>query len=604
MKADIQYRSRIKKYSRLLEKQNETLNFYSALRFIIFVAGMVCCIYLYKTARYIFLTAAVVLFLSVFIMLVARYRRVKLNKEYVKALIEINKNSLLRLQGQWKSFSDKGLEYLKEEHPYAGDLDVFGEGSLYQMINECCTSMGTQKLCKLLSETPENIEMIMSRQHAVKELAFEIKWRQRLKAEALVALKENKNQNDALLLKWIDQAAPDVIPFMEIISKVLPAVSMLLLLISFNTAYISRGIPYTLLVIQMLLVLVYGRRLNSVLDAAFYHKKNITAYFKLIKHIEGKKFKASGLLELKAALTREQSATEGINRLVKIVNLISDRNNMLYIIINILFLWDFNCFIALEKWKRKSGRLVRGWLDTLGAMEAFSSLSVLNFENPSWILPAFTESFPVLHAREAGHPLIFKNNVCNDIIIDTNSPVLLITGSNMSGKSTYLRTAGLNLVLAYAGTVVNARKFTCSLMNMYTCMRVSDNLEKNISSFYAEILRIKEIVAASRQHQNVFFLLDEIFKGTNSVDRHAGASALINKLIADNSTGMVSTHDLELGKLENSTKGKVKNYHFQEHYTAGRLEFDYKLRKGISETRNAMYLIKMAGIEQEEKNDT
>lgn len=210
------------------------------------------------------------------------------------------------------------------------------------------------------------------------------------------------------------------------------------------------------------------------------------------------------------------------------------------------------------------------------------------------------EGSPSLKATALGHPLLNGNRVCNDLVFHPPMNVMLVTGSNMSGKSTFLRTAGINLVLAYAGAPVCATSFSCSIMHLFTCMRVSDNLEKSISSFYAELLRIKMLVEAVDKNQRVFFLLDEIFKGTNSRDRHTGAKILVKKLSRAKALGLVSTHDLELADLDKESEN-IKNYHFREYYRDDRIFFDYKLRPGVSTTRNAAYLMRMAGIDA---NDT
>jgi DNA mismatch repair ATPase MutS len=229
-------------------------------------------------------------------------------------------------------------------------------------------------------------------------------------------------------------------------------------------------------------------------------------------------------------------------------------------------------------------------------LEALASLSIIAFDNADWAQPEFITDKLAVNASELAHPLLPKSRVSNDAQLGLPHSILLITGSNMSGKSTYLRTIGLNLVLAYAGAPVCAKSFSCSIMNIYTCMRISDNLEKNISSFYAEIIRIKKIVSAAKKGERVFFLMDEIFKGTNSFDRHLGAETLVNMLSRQNAVGLVSTHDLELGELEEQNP-KVKNYHFLEHYKNNEICFDYRLRPGVSTTRNAIYLMKLAGIE-------
>ena len=229
---------------------------------------------------------------------------------------------------------------------------------------------------------------------------------------------------------------------------------------------------------------------------------------------------------------------------------------------------------------------------------AVASLSIISFDNPHWAEPEFIKDKMAVNAKELAHPLLSESRVSNNAELGLPQSILLITGSNMSGKSTFLRTIGINLVLAYAGAPVCAESFSCSIMNIYTCMRISDSLEKNISSFYAEIIRIKSIVSAAKRGESIFFLLDEIFKGTNSLDRHLGAETLINRLSKESALGLVSTHDIELGELENKNS-KIKNYNFQEYYKNDEIYFDYKLRAGVSTTRNAVYLMKLAGIEFE-----
>jgi DNA mismatch repair ATPase MutS len=334
------------------------------------------------------------------------------------------------------------------------------------------------------------------------------------------------------------------------------------------------------------------------LDTVYKYKDTIFIFNSLLMHIEKKKFSSEYLKNLKLKLINKGGITSSfqIKKLANLVNLVSDRKNMYYLPINILTLWDYQCLINLQRFKIASGPYLKTWLEVIGEMEALNSLSIIAYEHRDWTMPKFQTGSPVFKARKLGHPLLGNSRVYNDINIEKSQNVLLITGSNMSGKSTLLRTTGINLVLAYAGAPVCAESFSCSIMDIYTCMRTSDNLEKNISSFYAELLRIKKLVTATKDKAPIFFLLDEIFKGTNSIDRHTGATVLVTKLSTENALGFVSTHDLELGDIENTNK-KVKNYHLREYYKENKLYFDYKLRPGVSTTRNALYLMKMAGLE-------
>lgn len=600
MEVSKQYQRRIDKYNLLLKKQNNTLNFLSALRIISFLTGALFAIYFYYLSRYVLSAVIIFLALIIFLIFVSKHRKVKRNRDYSLANIEINNISNRRIKGEWREFEDSGEDFTQVNHRYSGDLDIFGVGSLFQWINTCNTFQGRNKLKKFLTETPSEVEEIILRQQGIKELSYKIKWRQRLNAEGTINLKSNKFLDNQNLFGWInDTLGFNISNGIIIAAKILPGFTMFLLLAAFLTPFVPRQYPYTLLILQMGLLFLYNKKLSGILDTANIYKNNILLYDRLLRHIEKEKFTSEYLIKLKDKLkdNNGETASKQINKLVKIVNLISDRKNMIYIVVNILTLWDINCVISLERWKKESGVYLKEWLDILGEFEALASISLIDFDNPIWCYPKLVEKFPILEAQEAGHPLIKEKTVYNDININSSSSVLLITGSNMSGKSTYLRTAGINLILAYAGAPVCAKAFSCSIMKVFTCMRVSDNLEKNISSFYAEILRIKEIVEASKNDKKVFFLLDEIFKGTNSTDRHQGAKILINKLLSEKAAGLVSTHDLELCELEAETNHKVTNFHFKEYYQNGELNFDYKLRSGISNTRNAMYLIKMAGIE-------
>jgi DNA mismatch repair ATPase MutS len=335
-----------------------------------------------------------------------------------------------------------------------------------------------------------------------------------------------------------------------------------------------------------------------IFDTANKYKDAIRMYYRLILFFEQQNFRSEYLKTLKSRLVNNKGLTacQQINKLSKIIDAIDNRSNAFFFIINLLTLWDYQFILVLENWKKTSGASLEKWFEAIGEVEALCSLSVLKHDNPEWAEPEFSEGSLCYEAKELGHPLLSKTRVTNDLQLRNNASVMLITGSNMSGKSTLLRTAGINLVLAYAGVPVCAKSYRCSLMQIRSCMRTTDNLEQNTSSFYAELLRIREIIQASERGEKLFFLLDEIFKGTNSFDRHTGAEAVINKLSKSTALGLVSTHDLELGELEHKN-GNVRNYHFREFYKDDKIYFDYKLRTGVSTTRNASYLMKMAGID-------
>ena len=353
----------------------------------------------------------------------------------------------------------------------------------------------------------------------------------------------------------------------------------------------------------MIIIKINANESDKILNLVYKYKNDIEAYSKMLNLIEKKRFNSKYLVKLKKNIIGENklTATYEINKLARLTNLISDRANLVYQILNSITLWEYHCLIRLEDWKKEYGDCIEKWVDVIADIEALSSLSVLKYDHPEWTMPEIRETPLLLNSKNIGHPLLIKKRICNDLAIGKAEKILLITGSNMSGKSTLLRTSGINLVLAYAGAPVCAESFCCSIMNIHTCMRISDNLEENISSFYAELIRIRQLVDATNRKEPVFFLLDEIFRGTNSKDRHTGAKVLIEKLSKENALGMVSTHDLELADIEEMNK-KVKNYHFREYYRNNEIDFDYKLRKGVSTTRNAIYLMRMAGIDIDNDN--
>jgi len=591
------YLNRKNHYDNLLKKQNESIGFIGLLRVIVFASGTAFTVFFYMKNSYYLSVIVLVTTIITFISLAIRHRKIKHNKIRCLVLCKINENSLKRLDNNWKDFPDSGDDFIDEDHSYSRDLDIFGENSLFQWINTCITYIGRQKLKDALSKPKYNTYEIHKRQGAIKELASNIGWTQRFAAEAI--LSENKNHDPEALFDWAKGKNDFFLkPLVIFVIRILPVITFSLLVSCIVFPNFSYKIFLIDIVLHIILLAIGYKEVSKNLDTIYKYKDTIIIYNNLLKHIEKKNFKSEHLIELKEKLINKSGmkASFQIKKLANLVTLVSDRKNIYYFPINVLLLWDYQCLINLQKFKKDSGAYLRPWLDVIGEIEALNSLSTISYEHTDWAMPKFESGSPIFNAKDMGHPLLGSNRVYNDIHIEKSQNVLLITGSNMSGKSTLLRTTGINLVLAYAGAPVCAKSFTCSIMDIYTCMRTSDNLEKNISSFYAELLRIKKLVTATESKSPIFFLLDEIFKGTNSIDRHTGAKILVAKLSTENALGFVSTHDLELGDIE-KTNRRVKNYHLKEYYKDDKLFFDYKLRTGVSTTRNALYLMKMAGLE-------
>jgi hypothetical protein len=596
------YEKRMKYYEKMVRQLSVKINRISNWRLFAFLAGTGCTVAFYVVRYYFLCGAAAIMGIAAFIWLVVCHERLLALKNYAGTLLDISKQSLNRVSGRWTSFDDTGEDFRDDEHFYASDLDIFGRGSLFQYVNTAFTHTGRKVLARFFIKPLKDVQTISERQQAVDELARRFGWRQRFEAEARLAAR--RTADPAGLIMWAgDWDKAFLASWKPFILRMLPVVTIVLVLGAFVFGVFSWHFPVTALVVQTLLLKYKGKERYKVLGTAIRFKDDIRVYERMLRIFEKRKFDGSYLVRLGKRLenNRSEAACKQVEKLVKIADSISNRNNAYYIVFNILTLWDYQCLIALESWKRDSGSRLEEWLEVLGELEALASLSVLRHDHEDWATAGFEENKLLLEAASMGHPLLSASRICNDLRLARPVGVLLITGSNMSGKSTLLRTAGINLVLAYAGAPVCAAGFQCALMDIYTCMRISDSLEKNISSFYAEILRIKMIVEAVNRGQKVFFLLDEIFRGTNSKDRHMGAKILVQKLVRANTLGLVSTHDLELGELEKESEGRVKNGHFREYYEGNRIRFDYKLRPGVSTTRNAAYLMRMAGIEVEDE---
>lgn len=590
------YQNREAKYSSIVVRQKKTERLLSNLRLLVFMAGLGIAIPLFAFRNYILL-APLVLIALVFVILVVVHGRLVLRLKFTTLMQEINTRSLARLDGEWKSFSDDGCDFKDDGHSYSSDLDVFGPGSLFQWINCANTYIGRNKLRNLLAEPPGAKADILARQQAVKELAEKLPWRQEFLAEGLSVA--GKVRDPEQMFNWAREVNPTLRkPLVTSLVRVCPILTVLLIIAGFGLNLIPQALPATALVLQFGALAYKSKLRTRMFDIAEFYAGDLRVYYKMLRHFEEHNWNAKYIKDIDSGLKNKAgiSAFKQISKLSSLIDSIANRRNMVYFIINVLTLRDFHHLIALERWKQQSGDSLEGWFDALGQIEALASLAVIRFDNPHWAIPELDQgSMPQLEAKNLGHPLL-KKGANNDLVISEKTKVLLITGSNMSGKSTLLRTAGINLVLAYAGAPVCAHSFRATIMEISTCMRVSDNLGESISSFYAELLRIKDIVAKAEVGKKVFFLLDEIFKGTNSLDRHTGAKVLINKLSQTNSIGMVSTHDLELCELEKENS-KIANFHFQEYYKNGQIHFDYMLRSGPSTTRNALYLMKLAGID-------
>lgn len=577
-----------------LEEINTLLKNISIIRLAIVILAIFLGYFMYKKNNIVTMAILLAICFGVFVVVAFFHNKKIEEKRKLKIFIDINESGVKRLDGSWRDFKDNGTEYLNENHGFINDLDVFGKSSLFQLINSTNTKFGRKKLADMLSvnKLPTK-DTVLKRQFAIKELSEKVKWRQELILQSTFKKKKNSDVKD--LIDWSKSdvsisSALKTIPFICIgitmlsiflvVAKIIP-VTYLLLILMFN----------------YLVVKTLTKPLNHIVELFHKHKSDIEAYSNILALIEKEEFKSPLLKELQSkVVNNENSCIKEMKALKELVDWLGDSSsNAYYLLINVTILSDTFILRNLEKWKEKNGVYLEEWLDIIGEFEALSSISNLAYDFDTWSYPAILNE-GIVHGKNIGHPILGDKAIANNFSLSGRERVALITGSNMSGKSTFLRTIGLNLLLSYIGAPTYSSEFCCGIFNLYTCMRTKDNLEENISSFYAEILRIKILIEAAKSGEKVFFLLDEIFKGTNSTDRHKGAQVLINQLVEVGGYGLVSTHDLELCDLE-KTKKWIVNYNFQEYYTNNKIMFDYKLRSGRSKTQNAIHLMKLAGID-------
>ncbi len=511
-------------------------------------------------------------------------------------LIDINKKELAALDFQFSTFSE-GNNLKPSLHDYANDLDIFGRASLYQYINRTTSEQGNQTLADWLL-SPASIDEIESRQEAAKELREQMEWRQQFQANGIndqLTLKTEKN-----ILNWLGEEDRFIKNkswrFIRIIFPLLSLSTLALYL--FEIISLDRFLPI------MLLFLVISFWISKLIMDDYKKLNKITGELETLSSsiacIEIKEFYSPLLLLLKIDFSKkETTASQTITHLKKILDRLDYKlNPIVYIPLSALVCWDLQQVFALEKWKSKNKEVTPRWFSSLASFEVVSTIGTLSFNHPEWVFPEILIEEAIFSAEEIGHPLLQKDKrICSSFSTKGVNQISLITGSNMAGKSTFLRSIGVNIILAMMGSPVCSKKMALSHFKVMSSMRVSDNLEESTSTFYAELKKLKEIIEAVNNKQKVFLLLDEILRGTNSGDRHTGSSALIKQLIQHDAVGILATHDLELAKLVEAFPNKIHNYHFDVKVNNDELYFDYKLNRGICQSMNASILMKKIGIE-------
>ena len=603
------YSDNVKMYDAKLLELSKLLNRISFLRLTIFVISSIILIYLFSSNLLTPILIVFPLLIICFGAAVKYHNKTAFLKKHTAFLKSINEFEILREECNLEEF-DTGHTFINQNHPYTSDLDIFGQHSIFQLLNRTTTESGMILLSEWLSEPAPNNE-IHDRQEAIKEIAPKLDWRQDFQASGMHF--QNKKSDYKKLLDWVE--APVVLlKYRRIyiaVAIIFSILSLLGLYYLFAKMYSMNGFIYLSFLVVLFINYVIIRKIKPIADDIVKTSQEnidtLKGYRALINKIEIESFKSKKLKELQSILIKSNySAFHEINRLCRLLEFSNQRGvkikyvsiggNFLYQLINSLLLLDIYMILGVEKWKSKNKAFLKLWAEVVSEFEVINSLAGFCYSNPSYTFPAITEKNNTVHFESLGHPLINSNKrVYNNFHSEGQGHVVLITGSNMGGKSTFLRTIGVNLVLALAGSPCCAKQGLVSNLKLYTSMRTLDNLKEGISSFYAELSRIEKMLKLIESSQNTFFLLDEMFKGTNSEDRHKGGFSLINQLSELKTSGIIATHDIELAKLSGN-KRLVTNYSFNSEIINDSMIFSYELHPGICNDFNASELMERSGI--------
>jgi len=536
---------------------------------------------------------ALIIPVIVFVLIVKKQTRLDKKIEYLKQLLWVYQNECNLMLGKGNGYGN-GKEFESELHPYTSDLDIFGPASLFEQLNRCNTKNGIGLLALNLAET-RHPELILQRQEAVQEIRGLIEdtfdFRANLQGQDMAKIEKIKYQLQNQLGELLLFVRPKMFAFYV---RLAPYITFSLLL----AALLIDGVFWSLLTGVLIVHTAWNILLNAKVNKVFYAFSGgsslLNNFASAIRWTERTDWRSAYIVLF---FDSKVEVSQILKKLSHIIQNFDARLNILVAgILNAFLLWDFKCCINLNRWHESSSAPVQEALNRIGRFEELISLATLTYNHPEWTFPTIKESFSLL-AKDLGHPLIQqKYRVVNHFQVDNRPTVDIITGSNMAGKSTFLRTLGINMVLAYVGAPVCATQMSLSIFKVLTYMRIKDSLNESTSTFKAELNRLKMILDHVAVHENAFVLIDEMLRGTNSRDKYLGSKVFIEKLISLNTPALFATHDLQLADLKEVYDKQVRNYHFDIHIDDHGMHFDYKLKHGACKTFNAAILLKEIGL--------
>ena len=528
-----------------------------------------------------------------FIFLMKIHEKISWNRELKKKQISINNDEIIYLKGERIPF-ENGSEYINLRHFYSFDLDFFGTNSLFHHLNRTATYIGSKKLSDLLVSLLKNDE-ITSNQKAIKELSKKIEWRQHLLS--LAKTTKDSEDNYQKLINWAEYKQEKIPKILIFIFYTTPIVFIGLLIISIlmqNPFFTS--ITFSCFLMNLGLTLTQLKKIKKEVIDSDKISEIIKQYGLIIEKIETEKFDNDKLNSLKEKLIYKAGfASTKIKKLSSLFyNLENIQNGLAAVLFNGAFLYHIHTLNNLLNWKKRYSEHIKKWLDIIGEFETLNSFANFSYNNPTFIFPKINNNYDIVF-EELGHPLIQKEKrICNDIEFKKNN-FMILTGSNMSGKSTFLRTLGMNMVLAGIGAPICSTKASVHPLNVIVSMRQTDSLNDGESYFFAEVKRLKKIMD-TLQSETCFVLLDEILKGTNSDDKQIGTIEVLKKIISKNAIGSIATHDLEICKITNNYPNKLFNKCFEAEIIDNNLSFDFKIKDGICKNKSATFIMKKMEI--------
>ena len=589
------YQQIIQKAELELQSARKRIYYISLLRLVLFVGAIAGAITFWSDG-WLYISVFAILPFILFVWLVKRHNFWFHRKDFLKKKIAINEQELKAIQYDFSGFED-GEEYIDPGHLYTFDLDVFGDHSLFQYINRTSTPVGKQHLADWFNSHLENKEAIEQRQEAIRELSTELEYRQQIRLLGL--LYKGKPADTTEIKTWAGSPSyyrkHTLLRIIPVTVSIINLVCISLAFLGILPASAAGGVFISFVIFSS----IFSKGITKLQTTYGEKLQILSTYADQILLTEKKEMHSPILQQLKAELTSQnQTASQAVRQLSKLMNALDQRSNLLMsTILNGLIFWELRQVMRIEQWKDTHANDLPRWIETIGEIDAYCSLATFAYNHPEYIYPKICSQSFHLQAKGLGHPLMDRNKcVHNGIDIDKRPFFIIITGANMAGKSTYLRTVGVNYLLACIGAPVWAEQMEISPARLVTSLRTSDSLTDNESYFFAELKRLKLIIDKLEAGEELFIILDEILKGTNSMDKQKGSFALIKQFMNMNANGIIATHDLLLGTLIDSFPQNIRNYCFEADITNNELTFSYQMRDGVAQNMNACFLMKKMGI--------